>query len=533
MSSVDLPDDEHWMRLAIAQAHAAQMAGEVPVGAVVVHQGQVIATGRNAPLAEHDPTAHAEVVALRAAAKHLGNYRLEGCTLYVTLEPCTMCSGAMLHARICRVVYGARDAKTGAAGSVLNVFAQPAINHHTEVQQIRDPALADACAGLLSTFFQNRRQFKREQAAQNAHPLRQDAVRPPDSCWQNLPAQDAPWTPHYVSHLAPLQGLRMHYWDEGGDEGGRVQDGHASNPTDTPTWVCLHSPEAWGYQYRHFITRCLTAGHRVLVPDLIGRGKSDKPKKMGAGTGPIPRTSLSPSAYGTPYTPAWHLQVLMAWLQHVQARQVIVVGQGFGAGLATALAQALHQAEHQQPTTRVQGLLLLSPLGLQSQHAQTANLAAHDALLVLARTPAHQLSGWLRWWQRSAGADHLRQPKVAKPDKADKTPSMDAFTQAIIHAYTAPFPDAGHTAAIRALGQWAQPGAFAFSQPHGQLLHSPATLLLHGEDDPWCTPAAADACAQAMEQGCMAMPIPIPNAGHHLLEDVSSWWHQIEKHFLR
>ena len=110
------------MRLALEEARAAAEAGEVPVGAVVVHKGRVIGVGRNAPIASHDPTAHAEIVALRAAANALGNYRLEDCDLYVTLEPCAMCSGAMLHSRLRRVVFGAPDPKTGAAGSVFNLF---------------------------------------------------------------------------------------------------------------------------------------------------------------------------------------------------------------------------------------------------------------------------------------------------------------------------------------------------------------------------------------------------------------------------
>ena len=118
---------------ALRLAQQAAEAGEVPVGAVVVYQGQIVGEGRNAPIASGDPTAHAEVQALRDAARRLGNYRLEGCTLYVTLEPCTMCSGAMLHARVGRLVYGAAEPKTGAAGSVLNVFGYPAINHQTEV----------------------------------------------------------------------------------------------------------------------------------------------------------------------------------------------------------------------------------------------------------------------------------------------------------------------------------------------------------------------------------------------------------------
>jgi len=123
--------DENFMRLALAQAEHARSAGEVPVGAVVVRGDAVIGTGHNAPVGRHDPTAHAEVMALREAAQALGNYRLDGCELYVTLEPCAMCSGAMMHARLDRVVFGAPDPKTGAAGSVVDLFAQTRLNHHT------------------------------------------------------------------------------------------------------------------------------------------------------------------------------------------------------------------------------------------------------------------------------------------------------------------------------------------------------------------------------------------------------------------
>ena len=153
--------DSDFMQLALAQAALAGIAGEVPVGAVVVQGGQVIATGRNAPIEGHDPTAHAEIAALRAAAKALGNYRLPDCTLYVTLEPCAMCSGAMLHARLKRVVYGAFDPKTGAAGSVINLFEQPQLNHQTELQ---GGVLAGECAALLKNFFGQRREEKRAQA---------------------------------------------------------------------------------------------------------------------------------------------------------------------------------------------------------------------------------------------------------------------------------------------------------------------------------------------------------------------------------
>ena len=146
--------DLDFMSLALVQARAAADAGEVPVGAVVVHQGEVIAVGHNAPLANHDPTAHAEVNALRAAAKALGNYRLDGCTLYVTLEPCAMCAMAMLHARVQRVVYGAADPKTGAGGGVLNLFDSLQLNHQTELQGGIE---AEACGSLLQDFFRARR----------------------------------------------------------------------------------------------------------------------------------------------------------------------------------------------------------------------------------------------------------------------------------------------------------------------------------------------------------------------------------------
>ena len=151
--AMQLEQDAHWMRQALAQAQAAALAGEVPVGAVVVKDGQVIATGRNAPVLGNDPTAHAEIVALRAAAQHLGNYRLDGCTLYVTLEPCAMCSGAMLHARVQRVVFGAPDPKTGAAGSVLNLFEE----RFGHKPRIYGGLLAEESRALLHEFFAQRR----------------------------------------------------------------------------------------------------------------------------------------------------------------------------------------------------------------------------------------------------------------------------------------------------------------------------------------------------------------------------------------
>jgi tRNA(adenine34) deaminase len=168
----DDPGDEWAMRQALDQALNAQLIGEVPVGAVVVREfegrRQVVATGYNRPITTHDPTAHAEIVALRHAAQLLGNYRLPGCTLYVTLEPCGMCAVAMMHARLDRVVYGAPDPKTGAAGSVVDLFAQRRLNHHTRVS---GGVLADACGQLLRDFFAARRSRARAEAGSPRAPV--------------------------------------------------------------------------------------------------------------------------------------------------------------------------------------------------------------------------------------------------------------------------------------------------------------------------------------------------------------------------
>jgi tRNA(adenine34) deaminase len=162
MSDATTPHDESAMRLAIDQARNAWLVGEVPVGAVILRAGQVIATGYNRPITEHDPTAHAEIVALRHAATLLGNYRLPECELVVTLEPCAMCAMALMHARFKRVVFGAADPKTGAAGSVVDLFGQAQLNHHTRVQ---GGVLGDECGRLLSDFFAERRELYRKRRA--------------------------------------------------------------------------------------------------------------------------------------------------------------------------------------------------------------------------------------------------------------------------------------------------------------------------------------------------------------------------------
>jgi len=147
-------DDIQAMQFALDEAREAAEAGEVPIGAVVVREGAIVARGQNRVLRDVDPTAHAEMVALRAAAAAIGNYRLPGCTLYVTLEPCAMCAGAMIHARLDRLVFAAADPKAGAAGSVLSVLNHPQLNHQMQVEQ---GLLANESAELLRSFFRERR----------------------------------------------------------------------------------------------------------------------------------------------------------------------------------------------------------------------------------------------------------------------------------------------------------------------------------------------------------------------------------------
>jgi tRNA(adenine34) deaminase len=289
--------DEDWMREALVQARAAMDAGEVPVGAVLVKDGVVVATGRNTPVAAHDPTAHAEIMALRAAAAAIGNYRLDGCELFVTLEPCAMCAGAMLHARLARVVFGAHDPKTGAAGSVLDLFARSELNHRT---LLRGNVLADASSLLLQTFFRHRR----EAARKASQPLRDDALRTPDERFALLPdfGVSARWAPGSPSQ----RGWRMHCIDTG--------------PQDAAAAVlCLHAPGHWSYFFRHL----LTMPHiRWLAPDLIGFGRSDKPKREAV------------------HTWEWHRDVLLEWLGPLECVPLRIVCAPGAERLAVALTEA-------------------------------------------------------------------------------------------------------------------------------------------------------------------------------------------------
>ncbi|TXT39487.1 MAG: CMP/dCMP deaminase [Comamonadaceae bacterium] len=285
MSLDAVAQDAQWMRLALAQAQFAADAGEVPVGAVLVCNGELLAVGRNAPIHSHDPSAHAEMLAMRSAAARLKNYRLTDCTLFVTLEPCPMCAGAMLHARLKRVVFGAADPKTGAAGSVLNLFANTQLNHQTQVQ---GGILAQQCAAVLQDFFKSRRQMQQSAAS----PLREDALRTPLSRFEDLAPM--PGLSHYINDLPALQGLRLHYVDAGPPEASRVS-------------LCLHGSQSWSQAWRTVMAERVAAGERVLALDLPGFGKSDKPKK--------------PSLHSL----QWHAQVLMAWLERLNLPSVLLL----------------------------------------------------------------------------------------------------------------------------------------------------------------------------------------------------------------
>lgn len=457
--------DQAFMRQALAEAQAAGQAGEVPVGAVVVKNGQVVGRGRNAPLDRHDPTAHAEVMALRDAAARLGNYRLDGCTLYVTLEPCAMCSGAMLHARLERVVYGAPDPKTGAAGSVIDVFAPPALNHQTRVQ---GGVLAEEGAALLKAFFKERRM--------NPHPLREDALRTPDSAFDGLP--DYPWAPHYLSDLPSLQGLRLHHLDEGPRPGEAGHDGSL-------TWLCLHGNPAWSYLYRHMIPVFLAAGDRVVAPDLIGFGKSDKPKKDSA------------------HQFHWHRQVLIELVERLDLRRVVLVVQDWGGILGLTVPMAA--------PARYRGLLVMN-----------TTLATGDAPL----SP-----GFLAW----------RDMCAAKPEYdvgrlfARGNPHL---SEAEWGAYNAPFPDRGHRAALRAFppmvpespdgeGAAVSREARLFWREHWQ----GESLMAIGQQDPVLGEPSMRAL-RAHIRGCPE-PLLLPQAGHFVQEHGQPIAEAAVRHFSR
>jgi tRNA(adenine34) deaminase len=384
--------DIDFMNVALQEAQKASINGEVPVGAVIVKDGKIIATGCNSPITNRDPTAHAEIVALRAAAQVLGNYRLEDCELFVTLEPCAMCAGAMLHARLKRVVFGAPDAKTGAAGSVTNLFGNILLNHHTAIE---GGLLAAACTAQLQGFFKTKREQNKLESKMN-HPLRSDALRTPDAAFDNL--QGYPWPPHYVSDLPSLNGLRLHYLDEGGIRG------KADTESGQTTYLCLHGNPAWSYLYRKMIPMFLKSGARVIAPDLIGFGKSDKPKK---------------DAF---HTFSWHRQVLIELIERLDLQNVVLVVQDWGGLLGLTLPHEFH-GKSNRSYDRFKGLLVMN-----------TTLATGDAPLT---------DGFLAWREMCSKNPEFKIDKLF----ARGNPQMSAEE---CSAYMAPFPDSGYRAATRA-----------------------------------------------------------------------------------
>ena len=450
----DTDSDTKFMAAAIAEARLAGAVGEIPVGAVIVKNGQIVATGRNAPIAAHDPTAHAEINALRQAARVLGNYRLDGCELFVTLEPCAMCAGAMLHARLKRVVFGAADPKTGAAGSVLNVLGHNRLNHQTAVQ---GGVLAAQCAELLQGFFQTRRAEVKAETQMN-HPLRDDALRTPDAQFAGLPGY--PWAAHYVSHLPSLQGLRMHYLDEGG----------AGAQTAQTTYLCLHGNPAWSYLYRKMIPVLLAAGQRVIAPDLIGFGKSDKPKRDDA------------------HSFTWHRQTLLDLVEYLDLQTVVLVVQDWGGLLGLTLP--LSKPE------RYKGLLVMNTFLATGEQPLSAGFLAWREMC--AKNPQFDIAKLF-----SRGNPHMSKEECA--------------------AYMAPFPDAGHRAGTRAFPAMVP----EFVDSEGAAISRQArdfwiqrwggqTLMAIGEQDPVLGPTVMHQLRSQI-RNCPA-PMPMPAAGHFVQE---------------
>ena len=449
--------DAYYLGLALREARVAAAAGEVPVGAAVVRGGEVIATGRNAPVELHDPSAHAEMQALRAAAAKLGNYRLDDCDVYVTLEPCTMCAGAMLNARVRRVVFAAFEPKTGAAGSVHNVFANTQLNHQTQV--VDATQLGAACAHLALASGQLMQNFFAEKRVRqkNLQPVRDDALRTLDAQFANLPGY--PWQPRYTSDLPALNGLRMHYLDEGG-----------CDITGQTTYLCLHGNPAWSYLYRKMIPVFLQSGARVLAPDLIGFGKSDKPKK------------------DTFHRFTWHRQTLLELVEKLDLRNVVLVVQDWGGLLGLTLpmdAPGRYRGLVVMNTALGTGDVPLSP-GFKAWREMCTTKPDFDIARLLARG----------------------NPQMAKAEAA---------------AYMAPYPDSGHRAATRAFppmvpehidseGAATSRRARDFWQNDWQ----GKTLMAIGQQDP----VLGEKVMRSLQKQIRNCPEPmlLPTAGHFVQE---------------
>ena len=415
-----LLDDAHYLQLALQQAQLAAQAGEVPVGAVVVSPtGDILGTGYNRTISDHDPSAHAEIQALRAAAQARANHRLEGCTLYVTLEPCAMCSGALLHARLARVVYAVADPKTGAAGSVLDLFTQRTLNHHTLCQFFvpQDEAgsnLREQCAAILQAFFQQRRQAHSDLRQQPLHAaLREDALRLP---------------PAHFAHIAPLQALRpwsqfilLNDPDQPADTAWRMHViDTAPHDRQRPAVLLLHGYASYSLLWAQIIHPLHAAGWRVLAPDLIGHGQSDKPKKA-------QRHQL-----------AWHTALLRQWLAQAQFAQ------------HTHRAAVLHDSA-----------LHLLP------HLEAANAAEHPSGTLFTHTLYLQPEPNAPWRQKCQSRPRF---------DLDAHWALDP-SEAANRYWSAPWPDAGHRAALQ-WPQWASDADAASFAASAKYTQQP--LAAHG-----------------------------------------------------
>ncbi len=438
-------DDAHWMGLALEQARQAAAQGEVPVGAVVVCNGHVVAAAHNAPIGAHDPTAHAEVRALRAAGQALGNYRLTDCTLYVTAEPCAMCAGASWHARLKRVVYAAPEPRTGALASVTQLFDGP---YQAGAPAVTAGVRADEAAALLQQFFVPRRRAA-------PWPLRDDALRTPEACFAHgLPPGVVS---RHVDHLPALRGLRMHYLEAG--------------PQDAAiTWVLLHGNPTSSYVWRHWIGTLAGWGHRVLAPDLIGFGQSDKPKHASWHSWPA------------------HRQVLQQWLAHVGVRRLRLAVQDWGGLLGLTLPM--------DAGWTCDGLLVLNTL------LPDGSVPLPDGFLqwraFCARQPAFDVAALL---QRAC--PHL----LAEECAAHAAPFPNAGYRAALRAFPALVPDGpGHEGAglMREARRWWA------AQPHM------AVRMVVGGADPVC----GTEVMQALHQSCwpQASVLHWPQAGHFVQE---------------
>lgn len=308
-----------------------------------------------------------------------------------------MCSGALLNARLRRVVFGAAEPKTGSAGSVINLFEQAQLNHQTWVQ---GGVLAEQSRVLMQDFFRQRRTVQREESAQR-HPLRDDALRTPDSRFKDLPAY--PWQPHYVNDLPALGGLRMHYLDEQGCCGDK-EEGSARQLT----YLCLHGHTGWSYEFRHLIPSLVQAGHRVIAPDLIGFGKSDKPKKTDF------------------HTFSRHRQILLELVERLDLKNMVLVVPAQSGRLGLTLP-------------------MVGPWRYQNVRILDAKRATCDLPLS---------AGYLLWQEMGVPT-----PDVGQSFGATQGPVRMCPEDSV--ACDAPFPDRGHRAALRAFPSIAMCGETA------------------------------------------------------------------------